>query len=362
MMRRMWQTIERFGIAALAAAAMLSAPATARADQKSLLTPDGTLYHVESGYYSAFEPNGTAARPDDYVIEWTATPQAGSVSSGTVPGTASPDLKDQFDLAYDSVSQTLFLVWSNRFSMVNSVQFAILQRGIWTQSELLPSAVFTFAQNPRLLITHQTVRMLAPNGREQDYQRSIVSIIWWEESVHPRARYAPIFIENNGIDLADVQIFDLPELAGLTSRGIAGNAVLDETQGAIYQNPSLQADGLSSTILATFADPGSERFATVHIDFPSDLRINPHGRGHVIVILKTDDRPKPMAVPASPTLIGTTVGSGYHPTVYWQSDPGSVQFTVFDGSAWGDARTVPLTGGLTTNAAIVLIRAMAAQN
>jgi len=62
------------------------------------------------------------------------------------------------------------------------------------------------------------------------------------------------------------------------------------------------------------------------------------------------------------SIIGTTVGSGYHLTVYWQSDPASVQFTVFDGTAWGDARTVPLTGGLTTNAAIALIRAMAVQN
>jgi hypothetical protein len=347
---------------ALLAVAALAVAAGTRADERSLLTPDGSLYHVESGYYSAFAPGGTEARQDDYVIAWSATTQTGMATSGIVPGTATGDLKDQFDLAYDSVSQTLFLVWSNRFSMVNSVQFAIYQRGIWTQSQLLPSAVFTLTQNPRLLITHQTVRTLDRDGIEHDYPRSIVSIIWWEESIHPRARYAPIFIENDGIDLADVNIYDLPELAGLTSRGIAGNAVLDEMHEAIYQNPSLQADGLSSTILATFADLGSESFGTVHIDFPSDLRFNPHGRGHVIVILKTDERPKPMAVPASPTLIGTTVGSGYHPTVYWQSDPGSVQFTVFDGSAWGDARTVALTGGLTTNAAIALIREMAAQN
>jgi hypothetical protein len=347
---------------ALLAVAALAVAAGTRADERSLLTSDGTLYHVESGYYSAFAPGGTEARPDDYVIAWSATPQTGMATSGIVPGTATSDLKDQFDLAYDSLSQTLFLVWSNRFSIVNAVQFAIYQRGIWTQSQLLPSAVFTFAHNPRLLITHQTVQTLNAAQQEEDYQRSIVSIIWWEESIHPRARYAPIFVERDGIDLADVQTYDLPTLAGASVTGRGAQAVLTQGEDAIFQNPSLQLDGLSSTILATFADPASDTLDTLHIDFPSDLRSNPQGRGHVVVILKTDGRPKPMTVPPAPTLIGTTVGSGYHLTVYWQSDPASVQFTVFDGTAWGDARTVPLTGGLTTNAAIALIRAMAVQN
>src|SRR5574340_88701 len=79
---------------------LLAAAAPARAEQKSLLTPDGTLYSVQSGLYGALEPGGTQAKATDYVIEWSAVTQGGQSQSGLIPGTATSDVKDQFDLAY----------------------------------------------------------------------------------------------------------------------------------------------------------------------------------------------------------------------------------------------------------------------
>jgi hypothetical protein len=60
--------------AALGAFMALALAAVATAEEKSLLTPDGTLYHVQSGLYRSFEPDGTAAQPSDIVIRWTPRP------------------------------------------------------------------------------------------------------------------------------------------------------------------------------------------------------------------------------------------------------------------------------------------------
>ena len=349
----------RFAFRAALGLMALAIAAAATAEEKSLLTPDGTLYHVQSGLYRSFEPEGTAAQPNDIVIRWDSRDQAGVVLSGVIPGTDNADPKDQFDMAYDSVSRSLVLVWNDRLQVINSIQFAILQKGIWTQSQLIPSAMFSFASHPQILITHQTVQDMDVNQTEYDSVRSIISVIWWEGSIRPRARFAPIFVENGNFDLADIQIYDLPELAG--SQTVAGSGILDNP---LFEAPALQQDGLSSTILATFADVATSTLQVLRITFPSDFRrvIDPmHGR-HVVVILGHGSSPILSAVPPNPALLGTVVGSSYQPTVYWQSDPGSVNFASTDGTTWTDTRSLPLTRSLTTDAAVTLIRRMAIQD
>jgi hypothetical protein len=352
--------IHRLFFRALMGALLVAALApSAGAEERSLLTPDGTLYHVQSGYYETFEPTGTSASPNDFVIRWDSRDQTGAVQSGIIPGTNNPDPKDEFDLAYDSLSQALVLVWNDRFQILNSIQFAILQKGIWMQSHLLPSGVFSFATNPQILITHQTVADLDAAGNEIDTPRSIISVIWWEGSVRPRARYAPIFVDNGSIDIADIQIYDLPELVG--SQTIAWSALL---QNPLFQMPALQQDGFSSTILATFADVASDTLQVAQITFPSDFRhvIDPqHGR-HVVVILGHNTSPLLSTIPPNPTLVGTVIGSSYQPTVYWQTDPAGVNFAVSNGTQWSDTRSVALTPSLSSDAAVTLIRRMAIQN
>jgi hypothetical protein len=349
----------RFAFRAALGLVALALAAAAGAEDKSVLTPDGTLYHVQSGLYRSFEPDGTAAQPNDVVIRWDSRDQAGVVLSGIIPGTDNPDPKDQFDMAYDSLSRSLVLVWNDRLQVINSIQFAILQKGIWTQSQLIPSAMFSFASHPQILITHQNVQDMDVNESEYDSVRSIISVIWWEGSIRPRARYAPIFVENGSFDLGDIRIYDLPDLVG--SQAVAGSGILDNP---LFEAPSLQQDGLSSTILATFADVATSTLQVLRITFPSDFRdvIDPmHGR-HVVVILGHGSSPILSAVPQNPTILGTVVGSSYQPTVFWQSDPGSVNFASTDGTTWTDTRSLPLTRSLSADEAVTLIRRMAIQN
>src|SRR5512135_1094872 len=212
-------------VASLLGIAFAAFAGIAGAEERSLLTADGTLYHVQSGLYGSFEPNGTLASPTDFVIHWDSRDQAGMTQSGIIPGTANGDPKNQFDLAYDSLSNSLVLVWNDRLQVINSIQFAILQKGIWSGAQLLPSGIFSFASNPQILITHQTVQDLDAAGNEVDSLRSIISVIWWEDSIRPRARLAPIFVENGTFNLADIPIYDLPELVG--SQTIEWPAILD---------------------------------------------------------------------------------------------------------------------------------------
>ena len=348
--------VSKIILGALAAFVLAS---SVSAEERTLLTADGTLYHVQSGFYRDLEPQGTSAQPGDFVLRWDSRDQSGAVQSGLIPGTNNRDPKDQMDLAYDSVSQSLVLVWNDRLQVLNSIAFAIFQKGIWTQSQLLPSGVFSFASNPRILITHQQTMDSDAEGNDVVANRSIISMIWWEDSFKPRARFAPIFVEGGSFNLSDIQIYDLPELVG--SQSIEQTAILENP---LFATPTIQQEGLSSSVLATFGDVATQSIHVVRIGFPSDFRhvIDPmHGR-HVPVILGHSGSPLLLAVPPTPIRLGTIVGSSYFPTVYWQSDPDHVNFSVSNGTSWTDTRSLALGGPITADAAIDLIRRMAIQN
>lgn len=350
--------VRRFLRALLGIGLAAGLAASAAAEDRSLLTPDGTLYHVQSGLYSAFEPNGTLAQPTDFVIHWNSVDQSGATQSGIIPGTNNGDAKDQFDLAYDSLSKSLVLTWSDRIQMLSSIQFAIFQNSAWSQAELLPSGIFSFAVNPTISVMHQTVQDLDANGNEIDTQRSVISVIWWEGSVQPRARFAPIFVENGNFDFSDIQIYDMPELVG--SQTVIWPAIISNP---LFANPTLQADGTTG-LVAAFADVATNTLQVARITFPSDFRyvIDPmHGR-HVVVILGHNSSPVLASIPPTPSLVGMVVGGSYQPTVYWQNDPSSVNYAMTDGTNWTAPKTIALTRTLTSDGALALIRKMAIQN
>ena len=70
------------------AAVLLGAPI-----EKSLLTPDGTLYVVQAGTAADLGVAGSNILPSDFIIEWTARRQDGTVEVGIIPGTANRNAK-----------------------------------------------------------------------------------------------------------------------------------------------------------------------------------------------------------------------------------------------------------------------------
>jgi hypothetical protein len=348
----------------LAAACGFASVAAASAQEvKTLLTPGGTIYQVRTGFYSDLEPGGARTDPGNYIILWSARDQSGAVTSGIVAGTEDPSIKQSVDIAYDAPTDSLFVVWENTYGALSGIQFAILSNGQWTDAQLFPGVGITFAYNPRLLITHQTVLATDDQGNTISYDRAILSVIWWQESSTLQALYAPIFIENGQIQLDDVQIYSLPELVGSEGASSPGQA-----PSALYTHPELQQDGLSSDILATFVDLESQMLRTIRISFPSDLRNvppdqkkTPQGRGHIIVVGFSGGAPIGGAFAMGVSPVETIVGLNYKPTLTWQ-DTAAVYYSRFNGRTWGSVITIPLANGMTADHALALVRTMAMQN
>jgi len=354
-------TFRPLAAAFLAALLLAAFAAPAAAEEKSLLSADGTLYEVHSGLAADLGLAGAELEPDDYVIEWAARRQDGSVRVGIVPGTQNRNVKRNLDLAFDEASQSLLLLWKEEVTPLNVLRLGVMREDAWATSTLLPNLGFPRAFNPQMRLSHMTVRWTDAEGNPVTRNRSILSIVWWEESQYALARYAPIFLDEENFDLSNVAVYDLPVLVGA-----AGPTSYDDVPSAAYLFPSLHSDGPAGAILASFADLHSRKNIVVRITFPTDLgtpgdRNITWMRRHIPIVGVVGESPLAPTAPVLISSMGTTIGSSYRPTFHWR-DGNRLLYTRYDGREWASVKAIPLDETMSYERALALVVGMASSN
>ncbi len=355
-------TLRRTLFAAAAALLLAAGPGVLRADEKSLLAPDGTLYSVRSGKAADLAVSGDGIRPDDNLIEWSSLTQDGQRAIGLVPNTVSGNLKANLDLAYDDLGSSLILLWKEDVSVINVLHLGVLHGGSWKQMDLLPNLGFAHAYNPQMLLSRQSVHYLDDAGKDAWKTRSLLSVIWWEEAQYAQARYAPIFLDED-TSPNDVTVYDLPAMVGG-----GGATSFGDVPSGVYMYPSLQLEGPGGGILASFADLSSATHYVVRINYPTDFgtanstsktwlrrRIPVFG-----VAMSAGLRSLP---PAFSAPVVTAIGPSYNPTFLWVAE-GAVKFTRYDAAAgqWSTLRSIAITEQMSQDRAIRLVQEMATKN
>jgi len=354
-------TFRPFAAAFFAAVVLAAFASPMAAEEKSLLATDGTLYEVRAGLAADLGAAGSDLEPADYVIEWAARRQDGSIRMGIVPGTENRNVKRNLDLAFDEASQSLLLLWKEEVTPLNVLQLGIFREGEWTTSTLLPNLGFSKAFNPQMRLSHSTFRWTDADGETVTRNRSILSIVWWEESQYALARYAPIFLDEENFDLSNVAVYDLPMLVGAS-----GPTTYDDVPSAAYLFPSLHSDGPGGAILASFADLHSRKNVVIRITFPTDLGTPGESnvtwmRRHIPIVGVVGESPLAPTAPVRISSMGTTLGSSYRPTFHWR-DGDRLLYTRYDGREWASVKSVPLDETMSYERALSLVVGMASSN
>lgn len=347
------------------AAAIVALPGlgAASAEEQSLLTAEGTLHVVRTGRAVDLGIPDASIWPDSVLVEWTSRAQDNSLSTAILPGTDTPSMKRGLKLAFDDQTGALLVLWTEYMSVYSQIRVGVLHHGTWTNSGLLPSQGFSGAYNPEMRITHQTVRYRDEQDNPVTKTSSILSIIWWEDSRDGQARYAALFLDEQGPDPTNLAIHDLTALLGG-----GGEPDYEGVPSGAYLFPSLQADGLSGALLASFADLHDQRLRVVRITFPEDQG-SPSEPGnlkwkrrHIPIVGVTNDAPIPRMVPSGPAasamMVGTSIGAGYRPTVYWR-DGDSLRYSRLEGSDWSAIRSIALDETMSYDRALGLVIGMA---
>jgi hypothetical protein len=353
--------------ALLAVAALGVAPAWSLAlEEQSLLTPDGTLHVLRAG--RAIDLGIEGAPPESILIEHASRAQDGSTTLAILPGSESYQDKRGLQLGYDEETRTLLLLWTEDISAYSHIRIGVFRDGVWTNSPLLPSSGISRSYNPDMRITHQRVTYLDENDAVVAKTSSIVSVIWWEEATALQARFAALFLDEMAFDPANLAIYDLPVLTG----GTGATSYKDVPSGA-YLYPTLQADGLSGAVLASYADLQAERHRVLRVSFP-DFQGKPSEEGnldwkrrHIPIVGIASDGPLADMTPRLPPgvkpkdAVGTSIGSGYKPTLYWLEE-GSLKYTRLGATDWEPVRSVVIDATMTYEQALALVVGMGSRN
>jgi hypothetical protein len=349
-------------ILALAVAALALPLAASALEQKTLLASDGTLYTVRAGTLRELAASGYSPVSNDFVIQWSARTQSGGTYGGTIPGTSGGSIKKNLQLAYDEMTGSPLLLWTEQVSVLNVLHLGVLRGSEWRVSDLLPNLGFPHAYNPQMVLTHQTIHYIDSSGNDATRVRPILSILWWEEANSMQARYAPIFLDDDS-GASDIQVYDLPVTIG-SGPGLSDNGA----PAAAYQFPAIRVDGSNGELAASFADLDSGKQRVVRITFPDHLgdpsasnnitwqrrRIPVVGVAFEGPIAGGGTVPRELA-------ITTIIGPTYRPTLVW-SDGRSIGYARTDGTAWSAPRSIPITPELPYDRAMRLVEEMANRN
>lgn len=354
--------------ALLAAAALAIAPALVFAlEEQSLLTPDGTLHVLRAG--KAIDLGLAEAPPESIVIEHASLAQDGTETVAILPGSESYQDKRGLQLGYDEETHTLLLLWTEDISAYSHIRVGVFHAGVWTNSALLPSQGISRAYNPEMRVTHQRVTYLDENDAVVAKTSSIVSVVWWEEATLLQARFAALFLDETAFDPSNLSVYDIPALIG----GVGASDYNDDVPSGAYLYPTLQADGLSGAVLASYADLHDARHRVLQIRFPdfqgkpSDDTSMDWKRRHTPIVGISSEGPLADMTPRLPPhakpkdAVGTSIGAGYRPTMYWL-DEGSLKYTRLGASEWEPVRSVPVNESMTYEKALALVVGMGSRN
>jgi hypothetical protein len=211
-----------------------------------------------------------------------------------------------------------------------------------------------------MLLTHQTVHTLDQSGEDVYGNRSVLSVVWWEEAGSSQARYASFFLDE-AIDATQAAVYDLPDLVD-----DSGPTTLAGLPRGAYAFPALQSAGPGGDVLASFATASSHKQYVVRISYATELGKpgkdnNTWLRRRIPVVGVASVGPISAVPSMDMASMHTVIGSSYRPTLYW-SDGGALHYIRFDGAAWSDVKSIEFSDDMTYDHAVALVEGMAARN
>ncbi|MDL2717827.1 MAG: hypothetical protein PT977_08740 [Acidobacteriota bacterium] len=350
-------------LAGLVAFVCLGARANTAQASSAVLAKDGTLYEVFPATYGEVITGANASDAGLRVLALRTTPPAGLPRVEIVGGTVDPLDKLGESIEFDETTRTVFVVYTRFRGFFADVHVAMYRSGSWDEGRFLPNPGLYVSVNPQLVVTRQTYTDADASGRAFTKSRTILSIVWWEESQASQARYAAVFIEDGSLRLDDVVAWNLNELNN--AAGPTDNFGLPLSS---YMHPGLQRDsGTNGGVLVSFANLATRTQQVVRLGFPDDLpKLVPpdslslsqrtsFARGHTPIGRSfTDNRlPEGIDLPFQ-VAVGTFISPAGTPTYYWSSGHG-LTYLRGDSSTF---LTIPFRPDFPVDRALAVVRDM----
>lgn len=340
---------------------LLLLPVLASAQMReALLTPDGTLFTVES-VVVASEAGGFSS--SNLVLR---SQQGTTSTTEIIPATYEHGAHTNPAIAYDAGSKTLFVFWLRHVGIMSSqLLFACRDaNGEWTPVRTFGER-WNYRRNLRIAVTRK-VSFTTEEGIETLGSAVSVHLVWWEtdsENGDEAAQYAMVTIEDGAV-VGDPDYLSLKEFAVVeepsddpvttNGEGTPAEPVIEEVDPAVLRQPVLFASPRQDSVLVIFGDLESKRIHQVRIRPTKPVLAN--GRLRVPV-------GKAEGSGGAPTLRLATEGSRvegiYGSTerlALFTRETGKLQYVILKDGAWTPSGEIALDEQITSGTAVDALR------
>jgi hypothetical protein len=271
----------RWLTASLLALAVAAPASASRPLPTSALGGQGEVYRALTGSYETLFPGGALAPAGTRVLALDVIGPE-KVDRWVVPGTEGAEVETSAAVVFESRSQTLYVVWTTNFNLVNSrISVIGFHGGSWGEPIEIVGDPFSLKSSPRIAVTRDTMVSTDSDGGPVTLDRTILHALWWEEGgLGERILYSPLVLVD-GEFVGDKPLLALHSLddaypaepSAAVTRELALAPALDEGDGP-------------SRLLASFALPRSGRLTVVELEpVPLELaRLADSARAHVVEV------------------------------------------------------------------------------
>jgi hypothetical protein len=313
----------------LGAAAGLGLYAPRAAAESAILTRSGNLYEVYATTYGRVVSTTDEQAARQNVLALRITSPDGSETQEIVEGTLDANPENSESVEFDENTQTLFVVYTQYQGLMSDLHIAVRRDGSWMERRIAPNAGLYLSLNPKVVISRQRYTDVDSNGESVWKYRSILSIVWWEESGVSQARYAALFVEDGALDLDNPVVVNLNDL----TRSSQGTTDAKGRPTSSYQFPAIQRDATPTSngaVFVSFANLLSQSQDVLRITFPEDVSTTDtsHGpefrRGHIPAGTRVGSGSIPGSIDTS-SGVDTILSADGVPTFYWQDVTGTAR-------------------------------------
>ena len=322
--------------------AFLMLPLAAGAQHReALLTPDGTLFTIESQSLSA-EPEGST-RGSHLVLK----SQLGETSqSEVVPASKDGDSHTDAAMAYEPESRTLFVFWIRHMGLMGSELLIACrnQDGTWTDATAFGEQ-FDFRENLRIATTR---RVVDESGAVDTTPSVSVHLVWWEfdsDDGAESARYAMV-----SIDDGKVSVDQSLELGDFTKEAEVG---AEEADRELLKQPMLFSSAKQDSVEVIFGDFRTNRLHQVTIQ--PTRKIVADGRLRVPVGRISAPPAKAPRLITSDSRVDGVFGDATRMALYTRDDK-QVRYVILKDGAWSEPQAITLSDQLNGSAAVDALR------
>lgn len=321
---------------------LLAAPAVMAAgtrQQTTLLTPEGTLYTLESDF--AFNYEG---EPGGQRILKLITQHNGETTEAYMPFTLLGGWHGSPSIAYDEQTDTLFAFWEHSRSLVASeLLIASYRDGAWSEPVSINSTSFRLRTNLKIATSHFS-EVRNEDGELERIPSLVVHAIYWEQTGDEEsAHYAMIPVREGRLS----NIEQRPLITWALSQGNPLPVdVPEDYDFDIFRRPAIFESLDRASVDIIFGDVPRTRFHRITVrpiredgvlDVPIGIwhgEINPPGREIAIQGAST-----------KMLVSGETIA-------FYAMDAAELRYQLHRNGKWQDVRVVKATSSIPTTTAL----------